>query len=67
MNVHFRYNLQLKIIPGPIKHALGIVLAERPELKAVLMGTRRTDPYSEALSSFQVLTLSMVTESLNWM
>jgi FAD synthetase len=59
MNVYFRYNLQLKIIPGPIKHALGVVLAEGPELKAVLMGTRRTDPYSEALDFFQVHTFSM--------
>jgi len=57
MSVYFRYNLQLKIIPGPIKRAVGVVLAERPELKAVLMGTRRTDPYSEALNSFQVHTL----------
>lgn len=57
LHVHFRYNLQLKIIPGPIKRAVGVVLAERPELKAVLMGTRRTDPYSEALNSFQVHSL----------
>ncbi|PNF24944.1 FAD synthase [Cryptotermes secundus] len=49
-----RYNLELKKVPGPIKRALGDVLAERPELKAVLMGTRRTDPYSETLNSFQV-------------
>jgi FAD synthetase len=56
--VCFRYNLELKKCPGPIKHALGAVLAERPELKAVLMGTRRTDPYSETLNSFQVHTLN---------
>lgn len=58
LNVCFRYNLDLKKVPGPIKHALGDVLAERPELKAVLMGTRRTDPYSETLNSFQVHTLN---------
>jgi hypothetical protein len=51
---YFRYNLELKKLPGPIKHALGVILAEKPELKAVLMGTRRTDPYSETLNSFQV-------------
>jgi FAD synthetase len=56
--VCFRYNLELKKVPGPIKRALGAVLAERRELKAVLMGTRRTDPYSETLSSFQVHTLN---------
>jgi FAD synthetase len=58
LNVCFRYNLELKKVPGPIKHALNDVLAERPELKAVLMGTRRTDPYSETLTSFQVHTLN---------
>jgi hypothetical protein len=58
LNVCFRYNLELKKVPGPIKHALEVVLAERCELKAVLMGTRRTDPYSETLDSFQVHTLN---------
>jgi FAD synthetase len=54
MDVYFRYNLELKKVPGPIKHALGVILAEKPELKAVLMGTRRTDPYSAMMNSFQV-------------
>ncbi|XP_069701546.1 FAD synthase-like [Periplaneta americana] len=49
-----RYNLDLKTVPGPIKHALGDILNEKPQLKAVLMGTRRTDPYSESLNSFQM-------------
>ncbi|KAJ9580279.1 hypothetical protein L9F63_004092 [Diploptera punctata] len=48
------YNLNLKTICGPIKHGLGVLLKENPHLKAGLMGTRRTDPYSETLKSFQM-------------
>ncbi|XP_049778814.1 FAD synthase-like [Schistocerca serialis cubense] len=49
-----RYNLELKIIPGSIKTALEKLLAEKPALRAGLMGTRRTDPYSEKLNTFQM-------------
>ncbi|XP_066992210.2 FAD synthase isoform X2 [Anabrus simplex] len=49
-----RYNLELKVVPSPIKTALEVVLDERPDLKAVLMGTRRTDPYADTLQSFQM-------------
>jgi FAD synthetase len=57
VDVFFRYNLELKKVPGPIRHALGVILAEKPELKAVLMGTRRTDPYSAMMNYFQVQCL----------
>ncbi|XP_021920063.1 FAD synthase-like isoform X3 [Zootermopsis nevadensis] len=66
-----RYNLELKTVPGPITHALEVVLAEKPELKAVLMGTRRTDPYSAMMNSFQMTDsgwpqIMRVSPLLNW-
>ncbi|KAL1129079.1 hypothetical protein AAG570_013610 [Ranatra chinensis] len=48
-----RYKLDLKIVPGPIKEALATLLKEKPSWKAVLMGTRRSDPFSDHLSTFQ--------------
>ena len=33
-------------IPGGIREALSQLKASHPQLKAVCMGTRRTDPYS---------------------
>lgn len=39
-----------------IKKGLETVLKKYPNLKACLMGTRRTDPYSNSLKTFQVST-----------
>ncbi|XP_062848861.1 FAD synthase isoform X2 [Trichomycterus rosablanca] len=46
-----RYDLDLISVEGSIRQALNEVQERRPELKAVLMGTRRTDPYSRTLTA----------------
>lgn len=37
---------------GDMKQALSELQAQHPQLEAVLMGTRRTDPYSCSLCPF---------------
>lgn len=49
-----RYKVEFTVIPGPIKQALALLLQCKPHVKAALMGTRRSDPYSESLSAFQI-------------
>lgn len=48
------YNLNILKLTKNIKESLAIVLKTKPYMKACLMGTRRTDPFSENLQSFQV-------------
>lgn len=52
--IYFRYNLNLISTPGPIKPALKKIIEEKPSLKAVFMGSRRSDPHCEKLNEFQV-------------
>ncbi|XP_040308681.1 FAD synthase isoform X1 [Herpailurus yagouaroundi] len=47
-----RYNLQVLEAEGHMKQALCELQARHPRLEAVLMGTRRTDPYSCSLHPF---------------
>uniref|UniRef100_A0A4X2LFX5 FAD synthase n=2 Tax=Vombatus ursinus TaxID=29139 RepID=A0A4X2LFX5_VOMUR len=45
-----RYKLQVLQAEGDMKQALSELRAQNPQLEAVLMGTRRTDPSSRSLS-----------------
>ncbi|XP_059573979.1 FAD synthase [Alligator mississippiensis] len=45
-----RYNLRLHVLQGDIRQALAELRVQHPKLEAVLMGTRRTDPYSCTLT-----------------
>ncbi|XP_056641728.1 FAD synthase-like [Diorhabda sublineata] len=48
------YNLDVMVVSMGIKEALNHILNVKPNLKACLMGTRRTDPYSQNLMEFQM-------------
>lgn len=45
-----RYKVQLCTVEGSIQEALARLKEQQPQLEAVLMGTRRTDPYSRTLT-----------------
>lgn len=45
-----RYQIQLCTVEGSIREALVTLKEQQPQLEAVLMGTRRTDPYSRTLT-----------------
>lgn len=48
-----RYNLDLMTIFAPLKDGLRVFLDSNPTQKAILVGTRRTDPYSQDLKVMQ--------------
>ncbi|XP_060519458.1 uncharacterized protein LOC132697815 [Cylas formicarius] len=48
------YNLEVVTIMSDIRQALADILAARPQLKACFMGTRRTDPFSDNLHTFEM-------------
>lgn len=45
-----RYKIELCTVEGSIREALVHLKEQQPQLEAVLMGTRRTDPYSCTLT-----------------
>ena len=47
-----RYNLNLITMMGDIKAALKTLKETQPAIKAILLGTRRHDPFSDALRTF---------------
>ncbi|KAL1889249.1 3'-phosphoadenosine 5'-phosphosulfate sulfotransferase [Sporothrix stenoceras] len=46
------YHLDLARYPLPMRAALDAYLADRPTVRAIFMGTRRTDPHGEFLTHF---------------
>ncbi|KAK4872913.1 hypothetical protein RN001_014942 [Aquatica leii] len=46
------YNLDILKLNESIKDSLAFVLEDKPHMKGVFMGTRRTDPFSDHLKSF---------------
>lgn len=55
------YNLEIMTVQNDIKAGLETILKRKPHLKACLMGTRRTDPHSSNLQSFQVIFVTYKT------
>lgn len=49
-----KYSIKLLTYNGKIKDALQSICNDKPQLKACLMGSRRTDPYCKNLQAFQV-------------
>lgn len=49
-----RYNLNLTTVNGSIKTELENLTQNHAEIKAMFIGTRRTDPHSEKLKTFQM-------------
>ena len=47
-----RYNLNLITMNGNIKDALETLKETQPSIKAILLGTRTYDPFSDALRTF---------------
>lgn len=47
------YNIVMQIYRGNLKTTLEKVLKDNTQLKACILGSRRTDPYCEHLNSFQ--------------
>jgi FAD synthetase len=47
-----QYHLDLRRYVAPMRPALEAYLRDRPAVKAIFMGTRRTDPHCEFLTHF---------------
>lgn len=53
-NCEVNYNLEMITITAGIKEGLAKLKETHPKIRAVIMGTRRDDPYSATLRSFAV-------------
>lgn len=53
-NIVSYYDLNILTMKSSIKESLEVLSKNKPHIKACLMGTRRTDPYSQNLNTFQV-------------
>lgn len=58
--VETHYGVQLSVTEGEMRETLQSVLEQDRRLKACLMGTRRTDPYSSDLEFMQVTVLELL-------
>lgn len=54
------YNLDILSLCLGMKEALAELLHRKPNLKACFLGTRRTDPYSGNLATFQVILIVFI-------
>jgi len=66
-----RYDLELWTVPGPIREGLTSLLQQHPDIKAILMGTRRSDPHAANLQAFQMTdqgwpSVMRVSPILDW-
>ncbi|XP_052751023.1 uncharacterized protein LOC113509502 [Galleria mellonella] len=69
--VEEHYNVKLTVMEGEMRTTLQRILEEDGSLKACLMGTRRTDPYSHDLKFIQHTdhnwpSIQRVSPLLNW-
>lgn len=59
-NVTTYYSIPTIALKASIKESMEYLKETRPNIKACLMGTRRTDPFSDKLKSFEVIKLSNI-------
>ncbi|XP_055638790.1 FAD synthase-like [Toxorhynchites rutilus septentrionalis] len=65
------YNTEIRVMQGAIKEVLQRICHENPSIRACIMGSRRTDPFCEKLSSIQETDpgwpkLTRVNPLLDW-
>lgn len=66
-----KYNIEMISMVGSLKDALGRLIHQHPEIKAVFMGTRSTDPNAQWMSHFCVTSadwpmIDIVAPILHW-